>query len=222
MLIKLSEESEKVVERPWEHWCRPAVAEEYESRRFHHLKGYLYRWREERAFQLALCGLRPGSSVLDAACGTGRMTALLLRNGFRATGCDVSRAMMNVARRQLAAVGYAIPLVENNVEHLPYRDKSFDAVTCSGLLMHLDADRRVKVLRELARVSRGRLVVQYGCLGAFLRVKARMSGRPPGNVRYPVAEAEMRRDFERSGLTERARFWILRGLSSSLIVLLTD
>jgi SAM-dependent methyltransferase len=221
MLIGLSEESEKVVERPSEYWRQPAVAEEYESRRFHNLKGYIYRRREERAFELALCGLRPGSGVLDAACGTGRISALLLRNGFRATGCDISRAMMTVARRQLAAVA-AIPLVESNVEHLPYRDKSFDAVTCSGLLMHLDADRRVKVLRELARVSRGRLVVQYGCLGGFVRVKARMSGRPAGHVRYPVAEAEMRRDFERSGLTERARFWILRGLSSSLIVLLTE
>jgi ubiquinone/menaquinone biosynthesis C-methylase UbiE len=222
MLIKLSEEREEVVERPWEHWRRPAVAEEYESRRFHNVKGYLYRWREERAFEYALRGLRPGSEVLDAACGTGRITALLLRNGFRATGCDISRAMMTVARRQLTAAGCAIPFVESNVEHLPYRDKSFDAATCSGLLMHLDADRRVNVLRELARVSRGRLVVQYGCLSTFVRVKARMSGRPAGNVRYPVAEAEMRTDFKRSGLTERARFWSLRGLSSSLIVLLTE
>jgi hypothetical protein len=40
-------------------------------------------------------------------------------------------------------------------------------------------------------------------------------------VRYPVTEAEMRRDFERSGLVERSRFWILRGLSSSLLLTLT-
>jgi hypothetical protein len=32
----------------------------------------------------------------------------------------------------------------------------------------------------------------------------------------------MRTDFERSGLVERERFWILRGLSSSLIVRLTE
>jgi hypothetical protein len=40
-------------------------------------------------------------------------------------------------------------------------------------------------------------------------------------VRYPVTEAEMRLDFERSGLRERSRFWILRGLSSSVVLTLT-
>jgi len=222
MLMRISEESEKVVERPWEYWCLPAIAQEYDARRFHHLKGYLYRRREERAIELALRGLQPGSRILDAACGTGRITALLRHNGYRATGCDISRAMMDVARRRLASMGHEVHFVENNVEHLPYRDKSFDAVTCAGLLMHFDADRRVRVLRELARVSRGRVVVHYGCVGALLRVKARISGRPPGNVRHPVSEAEMRADFQRSELIERARFWILRGISSSVIVHLTE
>jgi SAM-dependent methyltransferase len=220
-MLRISEEPELVFERPGDYWREPSVARAYDVRRFHNLKGYLYRWREERAFELALSGVRPGSSVLDAACGTGRITALLRRNGFRATGCDISHAMLTVARGHLTSAGFASPLVENNVEHLPYRDKSFDAVTCAGLLMHLDARTRINALRELARVSRGRLVVQYGCLGGLLHVKEQMTGRPAGNVRYPVTEAEMRLDFERSGLVERARFWILRGLSSSLVVTLT-
>lgn len=216
------EGTEVVVERPWEYWRLPAVAKEYESRRFQTLKGRLYRWCEERAIALALRGLPRGSSVLDAACGTGRITALLRHQGFRATGCDISRAMMNVARQQLLALGYAVPFVENNVEHLPYRNKSFDVATCIGLLMHLDAEARVRVLRELARVSRDRLVVQYGCPGALLWLKARMTGRMPGNVRYPVSEAEMRMDLEHSGLRERARFWTLRPFSSSVVVVLTE
>ena len=222
MLIKLNEDPGMVVEKPWEHWCAPDVAQEYDSRRFHHLRGYLYRWREERAFKLALQGLRPGSRVLDVACGTGRITSLLLRSGFRATGCDISRAMMNVARRQLTSAGHDIAFVENNAEQLPYRDKSFDAVTCSGLFMHLDQGSRRRVLREMARVSRGRLVIHYGCLNAILRLRGRVTGRPPGNVRHPIPEGEMREDVQRAGLTERARFWVLPGFSISLIVRLTE
>ena len=99
-------ETELVVERPGEHWRRPDVAQTYDSGRFDNLKGRLYRWREERAIELALQRFRRGSTVLDAACGTGRITALLQRNGFRPTGCDVSPAMLGwriVASRLLAA-----------------------------------------------------------------------------------------------------------------------
>lgn len=211
-----------VVEQPRNYWREPAVADDYERGRFHGLHGRLYRWREERAIERALQELRPGSTVLDAACGTGRIMALLRRNGFRATGCDISRAMMAVARRRLQSLGVESPLVESEIQHLPYRARSFEAVTCIGLLMHFGPDARVQMLRELARVSRSRLVVQYGCLAALPQVKAYISGRPPGHVAHPVSDAELRLDLQRSGLTERARFRPLRGMSSSIVVVLTS
>ena len=213
-------ETELVVERPGEHWRRPDVAQTYDSGRVDNLKGRLYRWREERAIELALQRLRRGSTVLDAACGTGRITALLQRNGFRPTGCDVSPAMLAVAHRRLAALGSEVPLVESSVECLPYPKQSFDAATCIGLLMHLEADVRVRALRELARVSRGPLVVQYGCVDLFQRLGARITGVPPGRVRCPVSVGEMQTDLARSGLKALAQSWVARGLSSSVIVVL--
>ncbi len=214
--------TEPVVQRPGEYWCQPEVAENYDRGRFDSLKGRLYRWHEERSIEHALSGLRSGSRVLDAACGTGRITALLQRNGFRATGCDVSPAMIAVARRRLASLGWAVQFAESRVEHLPYPDDSFAAATCIGLLMHLDADVRVRALRELARVSRGPLVIQYGCSDALQRVGARVMGRPPGGVRCPVSESEMQTDFERCGLTVVSSQRTLYGLSSSLIVRLVQ
>jgi ubiquinone/menaquinone biosynthesis C-methylase UbiE len=207
-----------VVRRPGEYWCQRDVAEAYDAGRFDNLKGRVYRWREERAIEKALQGVRAGSTMLDAACGTGRITALLQGNGFAASGCDISAAMMSVARRRLTSLGYDVSFVESSVERLPYPDKSFDAATCIGLLMHLDAVTRVNALRELARVTRGPLVVQYGCVDAFQRLGTRMTGRPPGLSRFPVSAEELNSDLEASGLIERARFWILRGISSSVIV----
>jgi ubiquinone/menaquinone biosynthesis C-methylase UbiE len=211
--------AEPVVDRPDDHWRQPGVAENYDAGRFDNLKGRLYRWREERVIEVALRRLRRGT-VLDAACGTGRITAVLQRHGFRATGCDVSPAMMAVARRRLTSLGYDVPLVEASVERLPYPDRSFDAATCVGLLMHLDADVRVRALRELARVSRGPMVVQYGCVDLFQRVSERLTGVPPGQVRCPVSENEMRADIARSGLRILSQSWVMRGLSSSVIVAL--
>src|SRR5205814_3672550 len=134
--------SDLAVDRPDDYWRRVDVAQQYDSRRFDNPKGRLYRWREERAIERALCRLRPGSRILDAACGTGRITALLLRNRFRVTGCDISLAMMAVAHQRLSSLGYQAALVEGSVERLPYADQTFDGASCIGLLMHLDTEAR--------------------------------------------------------------------------------
>ena len=221
MMTSVQAVREVVVQHPADFWRQSDIAEAYDNGRFDNLKGRVYRWREERAIEWAVRGVRRGGTVLDAACGTGRITALLQQNGFRATGCDISLAMMTVAHRRLTSLGYQVPLVETSVERLPYPDRSFDAATCIGLLMHLDADVRVRALRELARISRGPVVVQYGCVDEFQRVCAWLSRVPPGRVRCPVSPREMRIDLERSGLRLLHKSWILRGVSSSLIALLT-
>lgn len=213
-----SSSTEGFVERPGEFWRVPTAAKEYERRRFHNLWGRFYRWREERVIQQALREVPPGSSMLDAACGTGRVTALLRRMGFGATACDISVAMMAVARQNLTALGYDVPFAASDAQHLPYPPESFDAATCIGLLMHLDADTRAAILRQLALVARDRLVIQYGCIQGLNRARQLLTGHPPGNVRYPVSEAEMRSDLARVGLTELARFWVVRGFSSSIVL----
>ena len=53
-----------------------------------------------------------------------------------------------------------------------------------------------------------------------MRITTWLTGRPAGGVRYPVVERELRGDLQRSGLTELARFWVLRPFSSSVILLL--
>ena len=214
--------AEMVVERPGDYWRQEQVAQAYDRGRFDSLWGRIYRWREERTIVKALHGVPRGGTILDAACGTGRITALLQQEGFRATGCDVSSAMMAVARRRLTSLGYDdVSLVQSGVECLPYPDQSFDVVTCIGLLMHLDADVRGRALRELARVSRGPLIIQYGCVDACQRLIARVRGLPPGKVRRPVPESEMESDLSSAGLVTRTRSWVLRGVSSSVIVLAT-
>jgi len=209
------------VENPKDHWRVRSTAEQYEAKRFGGWKGRLYRSLEERAILKALGVVGPGSCILDAACGTGRITSLLLRHEFTAVGSDISIPMMQVARRQLTNSGGHVTFSQCDVNFLPYRAASFDAVTCIGLLMHLDAHARVRALRELARVSRHHLVVQYGCLGVFLRVKTWITNRKAGNVQYPLIETEICADLERSGLRESARFWVLRPFSSSVVLLLT-
>jgi SAM-dependent methyltransferase len=207
-----------VVDRPREHWQIASLAEHYERRRFGDPWGRVYRFVEERAIRSALQPLARSGRVVDVACGTGRITALLVKEGFaEVVGSDVAPAMMDVAKRQLPQIKF----FQGDATSLPFDNNSFDAVTCIGLLMHLDPTTRVAVLKELARISRGPLVVQYGRVGALLQFTTWVIGRPAGGVRYPVDERELRQDLERSGLRERARYWALRPISSSVILSLT-
>lgn len=205
----------QVVHDPRDYWQATPHAEHYDRGRFGDPWGRVYRVAEERAIRLALRPLARSGRVLDTACGTGRVTALLVKEGFaEVVGTDVSPAMMAVAKRRLPQIEF----FQRDATQLPFDDDSFDTVTCIGLLMHLDATTRIAVLKQLARVSRGPVVVQYGCVGTFLQLKSWVTGRPAGGVRYPVVEAELRQDLRQTGLRERARFWALRPFSSSVIL----
>jgi MPBQ/MSBQ methyltransferase len=95
--------------------------------------------------------------ALDAGCGTGFQTAILDEMGYAAHGLDLSRELLRAARGRLGRG----PLVQGDVQTLPYRDGTFTAVTCCGsALSYVDDARRA--LAEIARVLRpdGRLLVE--------------------------------------------------------------
>ncbi|MEU4797609.1 class I SAM-dependent methyltransferase [Streptomyces sp. NPDC023327] len=114
---------------------------------------------------VAELGLRPGARVLDAGCGTGRALPPL-REAVGPTGvvlgADLTPAMLEAARR--AGRDRAGQLLLADVEHLPLRTGSFDAVFGAGLISHLP--RPAEDLRELRRVMRpGGLLALFHPIG---------------------------------------------------------
>ncbi|WP_340384136.1 class I SAM-dependent methyltransferase [Streptomyces sp. SS7] len=105
------------------------------------------------AAAVAELGLREGSRVLDAGCGTGRaLTPLRAAVGPSGVvvGADLTPAMLQAAVR--AGRDRAGRLLLTDVAALPLRDESLDAVFAAGLVAHLP--RPAENLRELARVVR--------------------------------------------------------------------
>jgi len=91
------------------------------------------RWWSRSARALKPILARPETRVLDLCCGTGDMTAALIKLRPSAatpvTGLDFSAQMLNRARVKYAAAN-AI-WVEGDAMHLPYPDASFDLVTAA-------------------------------------------------------------------------------------------
>lgn len=84
-------------------------------------------WRRKLVRSL---DLPTGAAVLDLACGTGQVLRLVRRNrpeAQRLVGADFSEAMIREARRRgPTGAGFC----QADAMHLPFADRSFDAVTC--------------------------------------------------------------------------------------------
>ena len=61
-------------------------------------------------------------------------------------------------------------------EALPFADETFDLVLCFDVMEHVPRDHREAVLRELARVSRGRLVIAFPFGDAARKADAEAAG----------------------------------------------
>lgn len=105
------------------------------------------------AAAVADLGLREGSRVLDAGCGTGRalkpLRAAVGPSGV-VLGADLTPAMLEAAVR--AGRGLDGQLLLADAAALPLRSESLDAVFAAGLIAHLPHPG--ENLRELARVVR--------------------------------------------------------------------
>jgi SAM-dependent methyltransferase len=91
------------------------------------------------------------ASVLDVGSGNGYLSVPLQTRFGWAVSLDLSAAMLerSPARSRVRASAIA----------LPFADSSFDVVVCSHLLHHLVPPERVRTIREMARVSRGAVVL---------------------------------------------------------------
>ena len=95
-------------------------------------------------------------TVLDAACGTGRITIGLAKRGFWITGSDCSEEMLMEARKNALEAGCkSIPFVCRNMTELCVH-KPVDAVisTCDGVNYLTDLDQVRQFFRSANRCLR--------------------------------------------------------------------
>lgn len=92
-------------------------------------------------------------SLLDVACGTGRLLRDLRRvyPAMKLTGLDLSGSYLSEARRHMGRLRPA-QLLAANAESIPLADASQDIVTCVFLFHELPPDVRRTVSGEMARV----------------------------------------------------------------------
>ena len=105
---------------------------------------------------IAVAELHPGEVVLDLGSGGGIDVILSARRvgpGGRAYGVDMTREMVDLARRNAAEAGVQnVEFLEGDIEALPLPDASVDVVI-SNCVVNLSTDKAA-VFAEMARVLR--------------------------------------------------------------------
>ncbi len=183
-------------------------------------------WR--RKTQEAL-QLKPESTILDLACGTGDFCVELTRGGHNPIGVDLSFGMLAAART-------GAPLVQGDLLQLPMADESVDAAVCGFALRNLV--ELGPFFAELHRVVRpgGRIalldvsqpdnaIMRWGHGVYFNNVVPRVGGLLsdrsayaylPKSVSYLPPPTEMLSMLRKAGLIEVERRQLTGGISQLL------
>ncbi|HIE38717.1 MAG TPA: class I SAM-dependent methyltransferase [Anaerolineales bacterium] len=111
---------------------------------------------------IAYLRLEPGASILDLACGYGRIAIPLARRGFAVTGLDLSETLLGQARAAASKTGAQATWHRGDMRHIPWT-KAFDAVIniFSSFGYFSDEAENRKVLEGVARALKpgGRFLI---------------------------------------------------------------
>lgn len=131
------------------------VARNYEQDR----KGEAH-WQDEQAFMASYCAKTRLGRILDLPVGTGRFLEYYV-GAESIIGVDISKHMLVEAGQRASSLGLSnLQLTEGDAQALSYADSEFDTVVCFRLLHLIPPELAPGLVAELARVTRGRLLLQ--------------------------------------------------------------
>ena len=110
---------------------------------------------ELRKFLVQKANLKIGDSALDICTGTGSVLPNLqehVGSEGLVVGLDFSRGMLRAARERWERKFPYICFIEADVAQLPFRESSFEGVTCSHAFYELKGDTQDGALREINRI----------------------------------------------------------------------
>lgn len=159
-----------------------------------------YEWQVEIEAILRRLQARPGDRVLDAGCGSGRITRPLLKQGVCVTAIDFSPARLHYLRSHVPPDS-PLTVAVADVTRLPFPAGSFDRIVSGQVLEHIpDPQLRrqavVQMLRVLAPGGTAVLTV-YNYSRTYRKMgQPQEIFHPTGVFDHRYTAEELRRDFE--------------------------
>jgi SAM-dependent methyltransferase len=185
------------------------------------MQASIYRDRLSAAVELLAKHGSSDARVLDAGCGAGQLSALLVARKYAVVSCDLSAEMVARTRAARVQAGDTTPdAIVADIEYPPFGPHSFDAILLIGVISYVaHPGALLRRLRKLIRPG-GLLVVSsantgllYGRIGDKLSaLTGRTANEPPVErvQRSETAAGESGRQFYR----EHCRYYRARDFNA--------
>lgn len=167
-------------------------------------------WHREQQAITEFLLAQPLKTCLDVPVGTGRFFELYARHGIHVTGVDISKAMIDIATSAAEKLGIEPDMHCGSVFHLPFPDRSFDAVICWRLLNWLSPKELERAVSEVVRVSDGWVLAsirqRQPTVRSWAAERKRWLLRATGRyASFGHREGDVRKVFDRLGVTVHER-----------------
>jgi len=142
------------------------------------------------------------SLILFLACGTGRHFKFVVNQlGSEVIGLDISVNMLRIAKRKLLKIGKKqnVHLIAADVENIPFRQNTFDAVVCSRAFYIFE--NKFRVLQETYEIlKRGKKsmisTIFMDLLLIRLGIRIGLLNRDPSQ--YPYTSRQLAEMFKKA------------------------
>lgn len=163
--------------------ARDAQAEDYDK-----MRGLALFSKIEIPVTLAQMNLNRNDVLLEAGCGTGRMTPIFASRCHSVAALDFSFESLRRCQAKLKRAGITnVDLIQADVCALPFRNNSFSKLVSCQVLEHLPTpESRDRMISELARVteSGGNVVLSAYQHSLFTRLFGKKEGLHNGGIYY--------------------------------------
>ena len=132
--------------------------------------------------------IKPGSSLIDIGCGTGELVLFLADSCTELVGVEASPRMWAYASERVRGLGFTnVQFVFASGEKLAvFPSGYFDYATACMVLHEMKASQRLPVLREMQRLARTLILVDYRVPPPvhFVATLCRLIERLAGGLHY--------------------------------------
>ncbi len=172
--------------------ARDAQVSDYDAMAFLNVFG-----KVEIPLTLRTLAPKPADRLLEAGCGTGRMTRILSRHVQELVAIDFSFESLRVNRRKLLAAGITnVHLVQADLCRLPFAASAFDRIISCQVLEHVPGpEARAAAIESLSFVLKpgGALALSAYKHSLLTRAFSQKEGRHDGGIPFfRFTQSEMR------------------------------
>ncbi|MCD8481288.1 MAG: methyltransferase domain-containing protein, partial [Verrucomicrobia bacterium] len=140
---------------------------------------------------------RPGGSLLDVGCGSGRDLAAFAEEGFDVRGIEPVDAFRRVAERDYPALRGRLT-AGSLPDDIPFDAGTFDVIHCAAVLMHLPSEQWLNAIFTLRNLLKpeGILHLSFSPIRSGLDPQHRS---PDGRLFTPILPEQVRTFIQRAG-----------------------